>query len=193
MEARNSGLGTHKRDFRIGGMAGPPSQPLRPQSLFVVLKNRLRRHPLSCRLKKLSPLLCARPGEDDRQVAIPPLTVNGLDLAWSRLRTQVASFSVVSVPTVEHSQQQSALRALQLAVDICAVGSILSLIACLCLIGLWLTTPYSTSAVGPLFSLPMALICLLLALSLIALCTFLDAKLHRSQSQDLGRDASGSL
>jgi hypothetical protein len=96
MEARNSGLGTHKRDFRIGGMAAPPSQPLR-QSLFVVLKNRLRRHPLSCRLKKLSPLLCARPGEDDRQVAIPPLTGNGLDLTWSRLRTQVASFSVVSV------------------------------------------------------------------------------------------------
>ena len=99
---------------------------------------------------------------------------------------------------VELPQQRSALRALQLAVDICAVGSVLSLIASLCVIGLWLTTPYSTgddrdawldfpvTAVDWLFSLPMALIFLLLALLLLALCTFLDAKLHRLQSQDLG-------
>ena len=95
---------------------------------------------------------------------------------------------------VELLQQRSAYRALQLAVDICAVGSVLSLIASLCVIGLWLTTPYSTGddrdawldfPVDWLFSLPMALIFLLLALLLIALCTFLDAKLHRSQSQEL--------
>jgi hypothetical protein len=99
---------------------------------------------------------------------------------------------------VEVPQQRSALRALQLAVDICAVGSVLSLIASLCVTGLWLTTPYSTgddrdawldfpvTAVDWLFSLPMALIFLLLTLLLLALCTFLDAKLQRLQSQDLG-------
>jgi hypothetical protein len=96
---------------------------------------------------------------------------------------------------VEHSRQPPERRALQLAVDICAVGSVLSLIASLSVIVLWLTTPYSGGddrdawvplAVDWLFSLPMALIFLLLALLLLALCTFLDAKLHRLQSQDLG-------
>lgn len=97
---------------------------------------------------------------------------------------------------VEHSRQPPERRAFQLAVDICAVGSLLCLIASVCGIILWLTTPYSGGddrdawldvplAVDWLFSLPMALIFLLLALLLLALCAFLDAKLHRLE-RDLG-------
>src|SRR5262245_52722250 len=99
MAAMNNGLGIRKRHFRIGDMAAHPSQLRRPQSLSVVPNNSLRRHPLSCRLQ-VYPASCARSRETTGKVAIPPLTVNDLNLTWSRLRTQDASFSVFSVASV---------------------------------------------------------------------------------------------
>src|SRR5262245_54698728 len=96
MAAMNNGLGIRKRHFRIGDMAAHSSQRRRPQSLSVVPNNSLRRHPLSCRLQ-VYPASCARSRETTGKVAIAPLTVNDLNLTWSRQRTQDASFSVASV------------------------------------------------------------------------------------------------
>jgi hypothetical protein len=90
---------------------------------------------------------------------------------------------------VEGSEHRSAPRALQLAVNICAVATVIFLLTSLLLLGVWLTSPYSivghhawlhipASALNWLFSLPMALVFLTFALVSLSLCTWLDSKLH---------------
>jgi hypothetical protein len=96
---------------------------------------------------------------------------------------------------VDAQKQQSPPRFLQLAVDICAAGSVLSFIVSMCLLVIWLTTPYAAvvhghslhlpeTAVEWLLSLPVALTFFLLALVLLVLCTILDSKLPTSHSED---------